>query len=95
MSETPDEIGDLLRQAQTSAPAVSEFAWVWLDAYRRDVQEVLRRHRQEGRHLALHGEAPEPVRKRTEERLERARQRLLRRLRRLLAWAEDSGGMST
>lgn len=91
MPETPDEIAALLRQAQASDPAVAEFAWVWLDAFRRDVQDVVRQHRQEGRAQALRGEDPDPVRERTEERLEEVRQRLLGRLRRLMTWARKSG----
>lgn len=91
MSETPDEITELLRQAQASDPAVAEFAWIWLEVFRRDIQGVLRLHRQEGRGAALRGEDPEPVRQRTEERLEEARQRLVGRLRRLMGWARETG----
>lgn len=91
MSENPDEITELLRQAQASDPAVAEFAWVWLEAFRRDVLDILRKHRQEGRALALRGEDPVSVRRRTDERLELARQRLLGRLRRLMGWAKETG----
>ncbi len=91
MSETSDEITELLRQAQISDPAVGEFAWIWLEIFRRDVQDVLRLHRQEGRSAVIRGEDPEPVRQRTEERLEATRQQLLGRLQRLMTWARESG----
>jgi hypothetical protein len=90
MTETPEEISDLLRHAQTSDPAVAEFAWVWLDAFRRDVLDVLRKHRQEGLARALQGEDPDTIRQQTEERLERARKRLLGKLQRLMVWARET-----
>lgn len=90
MSETPDEIAALLRQAQESDPAVAEFAWVWLEVFRRDAMEVLRLQRQEGRAAALRGDDAGPARQRAEERLEAARHRLLGRLRRLMTWVRES-----
>lgn len=91
MTEAPDEITELLREARVADPAVGEFAWVWLEAFRRDAADVLRLHRREGRAEALRGGDIDEVRRRTEERLDRARQRLLGRLRRLLQWARESG----
>jgi hypothetical protein len=91
MAEAPDEITELLREANAADPAVTEFAWVWLDAFRRDAADVLRLQRQEGRAEALRGGDVDEVRRRAEERLTRARQRLLGRLRRLMQWARETG----
>jgi hypothetical protein len=91
MPETPDEINKLLRMAQASDPAVAEFAWVWLEAFRRDVIDVLRKHRRDGHNQALQGNDPASIRQQTEARLEMARKRLLGRLRRLMAWAKEKG----
>jgi len=89
MADTPDEITALLRQAQAADPVVTEFAWVWLEAFRRDVIGVLQLHRQEGRSLANRDQ--DPLRRRTEERLERARRRLRDRLRRIVGRTGESG----
>lgn len=91
MAEPSEEITELLREANAADPAVREFAWVWLDAFRRDAADVLRRQRQEGRAEALQGGDLGAVRDRTEARLAQARLRLLGRLRRLLFWARDTG----
>jgi hypothetical protein len=42
MAEPSEEITELLREANAADPAVREFAWVWLDAFRRDAADVLR-----------------------------------------------------
>jgi hypothetical protein len=93
MAESPeDDIADLLRQSQqASDPMVTEFAWVWLEAFRRDAIDVLRQQRQEGRAAGLHGDDLESVRRRTEERLGHIRTRLLGRLQRLMTWARETG----
>lgn len=91
MPETPDDIADLLRQADRCQPAVREFAWVWLETFRRDAMELLAEQRREGRLAAMTDGDVEAVRHRTEARLQEARQRLLGRLQRLLSWARESG----
>lgn len=91
MAEMNDPINDLLRETDRCEPGVREFAWVWLEAFRRDAMEVLRAHRSEGRQAAMTDGDIETVRLRTESRLQAARERLLGRLQRLLAWTKDSG----
>jgi hypothetical protein len=91
MPETPDAIADLLRQADRCQPAVREFAWVWLETFRRDAAELLADQRREGRLAAMADGDVEAVRQRTEARLQEARELLLGRLQRLLAWARESG----
>lgn len=91
MAGSSDEITELLREANAADPAVREFAWIWLDAFRRDTADVLRLQRQEGRAEALRGGDVEAVRVRAEERLSQTRKRLLGRLQRLLSWARDTG----
>jgi hypothetical protein len=88
MPETADEIAALLRQAQDSGPVVREFAWVWLEAFRRDVLDILRQQSLERRGPE---DDPDSVRRRTDERLARARLRLKGRLLRLLRWAGEGG----
>ena len=94
MPDTPDEIADLLRQAQAAEPVVGEFAWVWLDAYRRETREILEWHRRQGRLRVLGGEDPDGVRREAEEGLEAARGTLRGRLSRLMTWARESGRAS-
>lgn len=91
MPETPEDISGLLRQAQQSDPVVTEFAWVWLEVFRREALEVVRRQHREGQQAALLGEDLDLIRQRSEERLSRSRERLLGRLQRLMHWAEESG----
>ena len=94
MPETPDEITALLRQAQAAEPVVGEFAWVWLDAFRRETREILEWHRRQGRLRVLGGESPDRVRREAEERLEAVRRTLKGQLTSLMAWARESGRAS-
>lgn len=83
----PADIAALLRRLDRAHPAVREFAWVWLDAYRRDAEAVLRAAAREQRLAALaHGD-PAASQARAEVRLAVARARLAGRLRRLLDWS--------
>lgn len=91
MSESPDAITELLRQVDRCQPVVREFAWVWVETFRRDAMELLTEQRREGRLAALTAGDIDAVRRRTEARLQAARERLLGRLQRLLDWAQQSG----
>ncbi|MCI0457796.1 MAG: hypothetical protein L0Z62_12580 [Gemmataceae bacterium] len=88
MPGTSDDISGLLRRAQASGPLVTEFAWVWLETYRRDVLGILRQQR---RGTGARGHEAAAAWQRTERRLEFARLRLKGRLVRLLGWATASG----
>ncbi len=93
MSETQDDIPELLREANRMAEVVREFAWMHLEAHRDALREVLAYQRREGRALAFRGEDPEPVRVETERRLAEERAAFRAKLVSLLAWARETGRM--